>query len=165
MASLSIASLSSFFTEEHKSISRGENHYQSGHVESFIYDHGVLRGEVRASMKNKVYKITVRQSRYRCFDTDQWLESSLTRCYTALNWRPHSLCYSYNPEMISPFYCIYRESPVTGWSMYCSLVSCFFSSIEWWDFLFFKCSFVLIIPLFVRSDYYWFLHSSSTPLL
>ncbi|XP_031549225.1 uncharacterized protein LOC116286787 [Actinia tenebrosa] len=59
MASLSIASLSSFFVEEQKSISRGENHYQSAHVESFSYDQGVLRGEVKASMKNKVYKVTI----------------------------------------------------------------------------------------------------------
>lgn len=64
MVSLSIASLSSFFTEEQKSVSRGENHYQSEHVGSFIYDQGVLRVEVRASMKNKVYKVTVRNSRY-----------------------------------------------------------------------------------------------------
>jgi len=63
MASLSIAALSSFFTEEHESISRGENHYKSGHVESFIYNQGVIRGEVHASMKNKVYKVTVSYER------------------------------------------------------------------------------------------------------
>ena len=59
MASLSIASLFSFFTEEKKSIRKGENHYKSGHVESFVYEPGVLRGEVHASMKKKVYKVTM----------------------------------------------------------------------------------------------------------
>lgn len=59
MASLSIASLISFFFEEKKSIERGENHYKSDHIESFSYQQGVLRGEVHASMKKKVYKVTV----------------------------------------------------------------------------------------------------------
>ena len=59
MASLGIASLFSFFSEETKSIRKGENHYKSGHVESFVHQQGVLRGEVHASMKKKVYKVTV----------------------------------------------------------------------------------------------------------
>lgn len=59
MASLSIASLVSFFAGEQKSIDRGENHYKSEHVESFSYSTGILRGEVHASMKKKVYKVTV----------------------------------------------------------------------------------------------------------
>ena len=59
MASLSIASLISFFAEEKKSIERGENHYKSDHIEAFTYNQGVLRGEVHASMKKKVYKVTV----------------------------------------------------------------------------------------------------------
>ena len=59
MTSLGIASLFSFFSEETKSIRKGENHYKSGHVESFVYQQGVLRGEVHASMKKKVYKVTV----------------------------------------------------------------------------------------------------------
>lgn len=59
MASLPISSLLSFFSDEEKSVKRGENHYQSGQVESFTYLQGVLRGEVHASMKNKVYKVTV----------------------------------------------------------------------------------------------------------
>ena len=58
MASLSITSLFSFF-EETKSIRKGENHYKSDHVEYFAYQQGVLRGEVHASMKKKVYKVTV----------------------------------------------------------------------------------------------------------
>ena len=59
MASLSIASLISFFSEEKKSIRKGENHFKSDHVESLLYQQGVLRGEVHASMKKKVYKVTV----------------------------------------------------------------------------------------------------------
>ena len=59
MATLSIASLLSFFSGEKKSIQKGENHYKSDHVEAFSYQQGVLRGEVHASMKKKVYKVTV----------------------------------------------------------------------------------------------------------
>ena len=59
MASLSIASLISFFAEEKKSIERGENHYRFEYIESFTYHQGVLRGEVQASMKQKVYEVTV----------------------------------------------------------------------------------------------------------
>ena len=62
MATLSIASLLSYFSEENKSIQKGENHYKSDHVESFSYHEGVLRGEVQASMKKKVYKVTVSYS-------------------------------------------------------------------------------------------------------
>ena len=58
MASLSIASLLSFLSEETKSIKTGENKYKSEHVEAFTYQRGVLRGEVHASMKKKVYKVT-----------------------------------------------------------------------------------------------------------
>lgn len=59
MASLSIAALISFFAEEKKSIERGENHYRSEHIESFSYHQGILRGEVQASMKKKVYRVTI----------------------------------------------------------------------------------------------------------
>ena len=59
MASLSISSLASFFSGEQKSLERGENHYRSDHVESFTYSGGIIRGEVKASMKNKSYKVTV----------------------------------------------------------------------------------------------------------
>ncbi|XP_020892954.1 uncharacterized protein LOC110232169, partial [Exaiptasia diaphana] len=59
MAALSITALSNFFSEEHKSISRGENHYKSGHIECFSYADGVIRGQVHASMKSKVYKVTI----------------------------------------------------------------------------------------------------------
>ena len=59
MATLSIASLLSFFSEEKKSIQKGENHDKSDHVEAFSYRQGILRGEVHVSMKKKVYKVTV----------------------------------------------------------------------------------------------------------
>lgn len=59
MASLSIASLVSFFDGEEKSIDRGENHVKSDHMEAFSYSAGVLRGEIHASMKQKAYKVTV----------------------------------------------------------------------------------------------------------
>ncbi len=56
---LSITSLLTFFENEQKSISRGENHYKSKHVESFLYVKGVMKGKVHASMKKKVYNVTV----------------------------------------------------------------------------------------------------------
>ena len=59
MASLSVASLSSFFSGEQKSISWEENNFRSGHVESFHYHQGIIRGQVKAIMKNKTYKVTV----------------------------------------------------------------------------------------------------------
>ena len=59
MASFTISALASFFSGEQKSISRGENHYRSEHVVNFCYEQGVLRGQVQASMKNKLYKVTV----------------------------------------------------------------------------------------------------------
>ena len=68
MASLSIASLISFFAEEKKSIERGENHYKSDHIEAFTYHQGVLQGEVHASMKKKVYKVTVSLHQNRAID-------------------------------------------------------------------------------------------------
>ena len=59
MATLSISSLLSFFSDEKKSIKKGENHYKSDHVEAFSYQQGILHGEVHASMKKKIYKVTV----------------------------------------------------------------------------------------------------------
>ena len=46
MAALSITSLVSFFGNEQKSLTRGENHYKSNHVESFTYSDGIIRGVV-----------------------------------------------------------------------------------------------------------------------
>ncbi|KAK3748344.1 hypothetical protein QZH41_011024 [Actinostola sp. cb2023] len=65
MAAISIFALTTFFSNEPKSISRGENHYKSGHIESFSYSDGVLRGSVYASMKNKSYKVTVYKYRHK----------------------------------------------------------------------------------------------------
>ena len=59
MATLLIASLLSFFLEEKKLIKKGENHFKSDHIEAFTYQQDVLQGEVRASMKKKVYKVTL----------------------------------------------------------------------------------------------------------
>ena len=59
MATLPIASLLSFFLEEKKSIKKGENHFKSDHIEAFTFQQGVLRGEVQASMKQKVYKLSL----------------------------------------------------------------------------------------------------------
>ena len=53
MAHISISVLASFVNDEPKSLSRGENHYVSGHVESFSYSAGVVRGPVKA------YKVVV----------------------------------------------------------------------------------------------------------
>ena len=59
MAAMSISALASFFADETKSINRGENHYNSKHVESFEYADGVMRGNIHESMKNRTYKTTV----------------------------------------------------------------------------------------------------------
>ena len=59
MAAFSITSLFSFFRDEQKPINRGENHYKSDHVDAFYYFNGTLEGEVQASMKKRVYKVTV----------------------------------------------------------------------------------------------------------
>ena len=77
MSALSISSLISFFGEEQKSIKKGENHYKSGHVESFNYSQGILRGEVHASMRNKVYKVTVSGNGSRILTADAACHLSL----------------------------------------------------------------------------------------
>ena len=59
MVAITISALTSFFSDEPKSINRGENHYKSRHVESFHYSDGIIRGSVHASMKDKSYKVTV----------------------------------------------------------------------------------------------------------
>ena len=52
-----------FFENDNKSISRGENHIKSSHVERFSANQGVLKGWVHASMKKKVYNVTVSEMR------------------------------------------------------------------------------------------------------
>ena len=49
----------SFFENNKKSVPRGENHLKSNHVESFSASQGVLKGQVHATMKKKVYNVTV----------------------------------------------------------------------------------------------------------
>ena len=56
---LSVSDLMAFFKDEHKSIKRGGDHYKSGHVEKCSYSDGKLTGLVRASMKHKVYPVSL----------------------------------------------------------------------------------------------------------
>ena len=78
MASLSISSLASFFSAEQKSLERGENHYRSDHAQSFTYSGGIIRGEVKASMKNKSYKV---QSHGKCRVTQHVPSSAYHSCF------------------------------------------------------------------------------------
>lgn len=61
MTLFSISSLLSYFEDEKKSIAKGENHVKSDHIECFMYNQGILRGKVHASMRSKVYEVTVRK--------------------------------------------------------------------------------------------------------
>ena len=58
-----MATLLSFFENENKSVSRGENHFKSNHEESFSASQDVLKGQVYAGMKKKVYNATVSEMR------------------------------------------------------------------------------------------------------
>lgn len=62
---VSISNLMSFFLDDRKTIDRGENHYKSGHVEQCSLDAGLLTGIVRASMRDKVYRVSVSKTRER----------------------------------------------------------------------------------------------------
>jgi len=53
MAELTIACLLSFFENENKSVSRGENHFKSNHVKSFKASQGILKEQVHASILEK----------------------------------------------------------------------------------------------------------------
>ena len=53
------APLYHFFQGEDKSIERGENHYKSGHVDSFSYADGEIVGLVHASRRERRYKASV----------------------------------------------------------------------------------------------------------
>ena len=57
---MTIASLLSFFENENK---RGEYHFKSTNVESFNASQGVFKGQVHASMKKTVNKVTIREMR------------------------------------------------------------------------------------------------------
>ena len=80
MSALSIALLISFFGEEQKSIKKCENHYKSGHVESFTYSQGILRGDVHASIRNKV-TVSGKDSRILTTDAACYLFSAL-KCFS-----------------------------------------------------------------------------------
>ena len=56
---VSIFDIMSFFKDEDKSVKRGENHFKSGHVEKCTYSDGQLNGLVRASMRNRLYQVSV----------------------------------------------------------------------------------------------------------
>ena len=49
----------SFFKDEERSVNRGENHFKSGHVEQCSYAEGQITGLVRASMRDRVYRVSV----------------------------------------------------------------------------------------------------------
>ena len=53
--SVSVFDIMSFFKEEEKSVTRGENHFKSGHVEQCLYAGGQITGIVKASMRDKLY--------------------------------------------------------------------------------------------------------------
>ena len=72
MSLLSISALADYFDKETKSLNRGENHYESGHVESFSFSSGIITGSVKASMKD-----------HRC----GYLGSTLLACRAGA--RPH----------------------------------------------------------------------------
>ncbi len=56
---ISLLHFTAFFQGQDKSIARGENHYLSGHVESFHYADGEMVGLVHASRKERRYKASV----------------------------------------------------------------------------------------------------------
>ena len=60
----SIASLLSYFANEPKVVDKGENHYQSRHVDAFQCSERLLTGKMNASMKDKSYYVTVSQHVY-----------------------------------------------------------------------------------------------------
>ena len=81
IASLSIAALISFSSEEKKSIEREENHYRSEHIELFTYHQGLLRGEVHARMTEKFYKVTGSLLQFRAIDRST--EFRITKIYVS----------------------------------------------------------------------------------
>lgn len=62
---VSISSIASFFVDDRKTIDREENRYKSGRVEQCSLDAGLLTGFVRASMRDKVYRVSVSKIRER----------------------------------------------------------------------------------------------------
>ena len=56
---ISLSDMMRFFKDEDKSVQRGENPYKSGHVLTCSVYEGQLVGSVRASMKDKIYRVVV----------------------------------------------------------------------------------------------------------
>lgn len=56
--------VATFFKNHTKQLERGENAYTSGNVQNMFFESSThpatLKGDVCASMKNKVYKVEVR---------------------------------------------------------------------------------------------------------
>ena len=51
---ISLLHFTAFFQGEDKSIERGENHYKSGHVESFSYADGEIVGDSESSHRTGI---------------------------------------------------------------------------------------------------------------
>ena len=60
-----------YFKDEDKSVRRGENHYKSDHILACTFSQGQLMGVVRASMKDKSYKVLVSLVNYLCLYINQ----------------------------------------------------------------------------------------------
>lgn len=56
---MTITWLAEYFGTKKKCIPRGENHYKSGHVLKCRHYRGELTGEVKASMKSRIYTVSV----------------------------------------------------------------------------------------------------------
>ena len=61
MAFVELSEIMRVFTDEHKTVAKGENALNSNHVLNVTQDHenGMLLGEVQASQKQKAYKVRV----------------------------------------------------------------------------------------------------------
>ena len=57
--SFSIADLAKHYEDNNKGLSRGQNHYDSGHIISFTYDNRTIRAKCMASMKQICYAVQV----------------------------------------------------------------------------------------------------------
>lgn len=58
---LKICNIIEFFEGEKKTIQRGENALESSHVKTMQFDAdlSIIRGEIHASMKDKIYNVMV----------------------------------------------------------------------------------------------------------
>ena len=69
MSFVAISALATFFSGEEKLIKRGRNALESNRLQSFVYDGSMelIKGKVKASMKLKVYEITLSYGELRDF--------------------------------------------------------------------------------------------------